>query len=386
MARPLRPLRLPAALALLAACAPSPAARDAATPSDLGPELAALDAAADTTADAALADAAEVGCAVGPRAGERRVLGVVLDIGPYRNRCDEGALSAALFTGPQSLDAFYRASSYGRLRFVGDVYRVAVPDQEGDCDEPRLVAWAEDAERQLAARGVDLSRYVSLTYSLPTRPGMRCGLAVTQARAQPRVFNRDGARCDYPNVYWHENAHALVFPGTEVGGLGHAAALLADGGVMFNGDRASVTGSTMDGAPFSGPERYYAGWLADSNVTRVARSGEFTLRDLAETTPEPQLLRVASPSDHPDADALYVSWRRSREGFEAARPMDYDGVSVHRFTPCPSDFGTGRGGRQVHTLLVGVLRQPGDRASDQGTTVTLVGTSDRSATVRVARP
>ena len=315
-------------------------------------------------------------CAVAARVGERRVLGILVDVGSTTNACDEGRLERALFSGPESLAAFYRAQSFDQLRFTGDVMRVSLPEITGDCDEAHLVRIAEAAEREAAARGHDPARYAAINYSLPSLVGTRCGLAVTMAGARPRVFNREGTRCDYPNVYWHENAHALVVPGTETGGIGHAGLLMADGRVMLNGDRSSVTGYTPGGSPFNAPERVYAGWLRAEQVHDVAAGGEHTLIDLADPGEGAKVLRVpvAAPvatGAGAEAEPLYLALRRRRDGFEAARPAEYDGVNVHRFTPCPSDYGTGQGGRQVHALLVGVLRAEGDILDHAGVRVTL---------------
>jgi hypothetical protein len=325
-------------------------------------------------------------CAVAPRTGERRVLGVVLDVGSSRNPCDEVAMRGVLFTRDDSLDAFYAAQSYGRLRFTGDAVRVALPESPGDCDEPHLAALAAAAEQAIAAMGLDAASYAAINYALPALGGARCGLAVTMASARPRVFVRDPSRCDYPNVYWHENAHALVAAGTESGGIGHAGLLTPDGQVMLNGDRSSVTGYTPGGAPFSAPERAYAGWLSAGETLAVTASGEHALDDLAAPRGARRLLRVGLKEDHPDAEALYVAYRRARDGFEAARPAEYDGVNVHRFSPCPSDYGTGRGGRQVHALLVGVLRQDGDSLEHAGVRLTLRRSDERTALVQVQLP
>ena len=176
-----------------------------------------------------------------------------------------------------------------------------------------------------------------------------------------------------------------MVPGTESGGVGHAALLTSDGGVMFNGDRSSVTGYTPGGSPFSGPERLYAGWLEDGEVRAVLASGEYELADLAGPPGTTRLLRVPLPGDHPDAAAIYLAWRRARDGFESARPAEYDGLNVHLFTPCPSDYGTGQGGRQVHALLVGVLGRDGQSLEHAGVRVTLLR-GGGSATVHVQTP
>lgn len=205
--------------------------------------------------------------------GPQRILVVLLTWGPQPFTREE--VQQAVF---QELDARYRSMSYGKVSLTGDVtpWLQAFPGPAG-CNLPPVRAAGTAAAR---AAGFDPAKYDRIVY---VHPNAGCPWSgVTQAAD---VFMNGTIA---PRFVTHELGHSF--------GLGHAN--LTDCkrhgcGALEYGDPYDTMGSGF--GDFSAQGKYELGWL--TRLSRVRRTGTYTLAAMERPSQRPQALVVTTAND-----------------------------------------------------------------------------------------
>jgi len=274
--------------------------------------------------------------------------------------CPPADIDGMMFTDSSGLSvaSLYRESSLGNVSLSGTVAGpYTVPFSASDqCD---IGAWADAADQQAAAAGLNPNGYAHKVYVMPPNSCQAAGYGtVGGSPSGAWIFT-----CDLRGVFAHELGHNL--------GMDHASTPDAEYGDST--DPMAYGSTRLRGV--NAPHREQLGWLAAQSVQHVSQSGLYTVSALAmdpATAPSPQALVIAKPDT---GENYYVAYRVA-EGFDNYIDGSYlDKLSVHRY----------RGdGSSTRTFLVAGL---GDGMSFDdtvnGITVTEVGHGPSEATVQV---
>jgi hypothetical protein len=237
--------------------------------------------------------------------GPQRILVALLTWGPEPFARDD--VRRIVF---DEVDAFYRRMSYGKVSLVGDVtpWLAAFPGPAG-CNLPTVRAAGRDA---LRLAGYNPAAYDRVVYVHPTVGCPWSG--VTQAAD---VF-LNGAVTTH--LVAHELGHSF--------GLAHAN--LTDCrrhgcGALEYGDPYDTMG-TGDG-DFSAQAKVGLGWL--TRVTRVKKSGTYTLAAIERTSTLPQAFVATTANDQ-----YWIEYRGEPARGDDGRVVADAGVIV-RVNPSP---------------------------------------------------
>jgi hypothetical protein len=231
--------------------------------------------------------------------------------------CSAGDVAATMFTGPAgtTVDDLYQETSFTAVSFAGSVRGPYVLQSTASsaCDP---FAWADEADAQAAAEGVDLQSFARKVYVLPTGTG--CGYAglANVGGTSTRAWI---LHCGLPDLYAHELGHNL--------GMGHAANATADYGDVS--DVMGLSGQKL--RQINAPHRHQMGWTSTARIVDVAGSGVYNLSSLqvsASQAPYPQILRISKP----DTEQYYYLSYRDAIGFDTNLGWSYrNKLSVHRY-------------------------------------------------------
>jgi chitodextrinase len=217
-----------------------------------------------------------------------------------------------LFTGAESLDAFYQAETGGRVSFSGiehpdgDFFGsyVLPGDKENCTDEP-----VEIAKQEAEDDGAPLEDYDHLLFVFP--PGNNCFNNVSNiawAERQGRISGYNGIPDDY-YIFAHEIGHNL--------GVGHANMIDChdnDGaqvavsdrcGVLEYGDPFDVMGHNLLPHNVYFLDSFNLGLVAEAQIQTVTHAGTFTIEPQVDPDAKVTMLRVPAIRDF---DGGVASW------------------------------------------------------------------------------
>jgi M6 family metalloprotease-like protein len=292
--------------------------------------------------------------------GDQKTLVIVANFRDESVTCSTSAINDAMFSDPNglSVDSLYRDNSLGKISFSGNVVGpYTVPFASTDtCD---ISAWADAADAEATATGVDLAGYAHKVYVMPANacPGAGFG-TVGGTPSGAWVF-----ACNLKGLFAHELGHNL--------GMDHASTPTAEYGDST--DPMAYGSTQLRG--MNAPHRQQLGWLGASSVQLVDQDGTYDLAPLARdpgTITAAQTIMIAKPDT---AENYYLSYRVP-EGFDSYIDGTYSGkLSVHRYR--------GDGSVSRSFLLAGL--RDGEQFTDQanGITVTLVSHDSAHATAQI---
>ena len=145
--------------------------------------------------------------------GEQKTIVLVADFNDTPVSCPIQVIEDLMFTDPegQSVNDLYRETSLDNVHFSGTVAGPYMIDYSSITDTCDVSAWAQAAEDEATANGINLEEYDRKVYVLPEQNSCNyVGLStVGGTPSRSWIF-----RCDMPDVFAHELGHSL--------GMGHA--------------------------------------------------------------------------------------------------------------------------------------------------------------------
>ena len=280
--------------------------------------------------------------------GERRVLAIMIDFLDRNQACTPAGLDDYL-SGPDGVTDYYAEVSNGRTTLTIDVHGVEHLPVTSACGEQDLLGWADAADAQTSAAGVDLESYDTLMYVLPDLRD--CSFA---GYGGPTRVWASASGCHGPFV--HELGHGY--------GASHAArysdAYGDNSDVMGRGGRVG----------FNAPHLEAMRFLPQANTAWVTSSGTYDLLASSEGLgATPSTIRIYKPDTY---EFYYLSYRVAT-GLDTALHAEFvDRVSVHRFA----------GGNANTQFLSALTDDESFQDLDNDITVTML--SHTSATARVS--
>lgn len=276
-------------------------------------------------------------------------------------------------TGP-SLDGYWREASYGKTSASGDVIGPLTLDQAYLCDQSLQL---QNAVLQAAlSRGIDLSLYKRVFIVLPSLQGgcffdglstLGCtSLAYGSQTLQASlawVLTDVATQSDpnyYPRVIAHEAGHGL--------GLNHSvseACLLVPIGppgdnsctVYQYGDRFSAMGAGL--GHYAASQKYYLGWLSDSDIFTVEGTANFYLAPLSSAGNAPKAARIRR---QPGANNWFWLETRQNTGIYESTLFDipFNGAIVRYEGTAPSSSVLDLSGSHLLDMTPPYTGGPGD--------------------------
>lgn len=236
-----------------------------------------------------------------------------------------------VFTGPASVDAYYREQSFGRVSFTGreradgDVFGWLTIGSPTDGCPYRT--WSTAARAAAQAEGVDLTGYKHVIYVFPYVGSCGWGGLGELPGDESWVNGSPSLR-----VIGHELGHNLGVHHANslrcVDGAGQGLALAEGESCVQSeyGDPFSIMGNSSN-RHVSAWHKAHLGWVAGAGVQTISATGTYAVWPLGWLTPGPQLLKIARG----DGSFLYVDfrlpYRASFETFSANAPA-VNGVTL----------------------------------------------------------
>jgi hypothetical protein len=332
------------------------------------------------------------GVAAAPELRAAVVLMVNLIDASASSRYTLAQLASAMWTGARNVDGLYQAASYDQMAFPPDTNGDGSADAFGpfnvsysaaSCD---YSAWANAADSQASAAGVNLSLYRHRVYVLPRYNELSCGwagLANVGCGTWCRAWIAEG---ESPMVYAHELGHNV--------GQAHAGTDPENDGVVNQeyGDLSDPMGISRAWHVFNAPHADQMRWFNafPGTIATVTANGVYDLRPMAVhplTTGGLRALKIAKP----DTGGFYYLSFRQAVGYDDSLASTYtQGVNVHRYagsgyalTSFVDSLATGESFQDaVNGLTVTQL----SRASDgsYATVQVAFGCAERAPTVTVS--
>jgi alpha-galactosidase-like protein len=285
-----------------------------------------------------------------------------------------------------SVNNFYRESSYGQTWLAGDVFGwYTLPISGATCDQNAIATYARQAA---TAAGINLSAYNRLVYAFPS---LSCG------------WTGWGTYGGSPSQAWINGSMSVRTVGHELGhnfGIYHARALDCGSDVIGStcstieyGDSWDILGQSGVVAHSHAAQKERLGWLGygiSPGLTIVQTSGTYWLDPYETIGSNPKALKILKSTDPTTGKKTwyYVEFRRpiGFDSFISSNSSLMNGVVVHTgtegysfdeylldMTPSTSSFSDG---------ALGVGRSYTD--PNVNVTITPVSVGDLGASVMVS--
>ncbi len=185
-------------------------------------------------------------------------------------------VSDALFTAPNSMNAFFKENSYGKTFFTGKIAGwYTVPFDNG----PYCIDGRNDALRLAEANGIhtkDYERWIFIHAEMPN-----CDPTAGEIGGNPSESSIEASLSLY--LYAHEVGHNM--------GLGHAHSLscgnksidlYSNCNVINYGDFLGSMGHNAGTSHLNVSQKLTMGWLDQNQVPEITQSGTYTIIPLAK--------------------------------------------------------------------------------------------------------
>ena len=223
------------------------------------------------------------------------------------------AAKDVVFAAPNSVNDYYRRSSYGSFSLggitdpTGDVYGW-VTISSAKASGCNYSTWSNEADAAVQATGVDLSAYDHIIYSFPSSNCSFGGIS-----QQPGRLSWNNGQL---STAWHEFGHNL--------GLSHANGYYCNDSFGFVTSISSACNSKeyadgfdIMGGPngrsnlrvLNGFHKEQLGWLGASNIQTVTASGDYTVNALEPMSSGVQLIKIPRTISHKTPlDYIYLEY------------------------------------------------------------------------------
>ena len=262
---------------------------------------------------------------------------------------------SAAFTDVRSINAFYTATSYGKIWLTGDVAGwFTIPyNEQGSCD---TTAWAAAAKNAATQAGFNLANYSKFVYIWPqnndstgvrsTCPPGFAPLGGSDVYINAYVYPNGTFNANYPNPSIRGLDHLIAIVAHEMGhsfGVHHANSLrCSDGKITVGGmctefeyaDFDDVMSSIGNVKEMNAPHRAALGWLDSSQIQDVSQDGIYMITPLEYNDSGVKALRITLPplcAGCGPAGYYYLSYRLPVGLFDSypAGIFANNGVSIH---------------------------------------------------------
>jgi hypothetical protein len=231
-----------------------------------------------------------------------------------------------------TVDSFYRESSYGQAWLAGDVFGwYTLPVSSATCDQNAIATYAKQAA---IAAGINLSAYNRLVYAFPT---LACG------------WTGWGTYGGNPSQAWINGSMSVRTVGHELGhgfGLYHARALDCGADVVGSncsiieyGDSWDILGQSGVVAHSHAAQKERLGWLGygiSPGLTVVQSSGTYWLDPYETLGSNPKAIKILKSTDPTTGKKTwyYVEFRRpiGFDSFISSNSSVMNGLVVHTGT------------------------------------------------------
>jgi alpha-galactosidase-like protein len=231
-----------------------------------------------------------------------------------------------------SVDSFYRESSYGQTWLAGDVFGwYTLPISSATCDQNAIATYAKQAA---IAAGVNVSAYNRLVYAFPS---LSCG------------WTGWGTYGGNPSQAWINGSMSVRTVGHELGhgfGLYHARALDCGADIVGSncsiieyGDSWDILGQAGVVAHSHAAQKERLGWLGygiSPGLTLVQSSGTYWLDPYETLGSNPKAMKILKSTDATTGKKTwyYVEFRRpiGFDSFISSNSSVMNGVVVHTGT------------------------------------------------------
>lgn len=247
---------------------------------------------------------------------ERKTIVLMTDFNDATVSCSTQDIENTMFTDPngQSINDLYKETSLNKVQFTGTVtgpYMINYSSTD-TCD---VYAFAQAADEQAMANGIDLSQYNHKVYILPKQNS--CGWYGTGTLGGTPSKSWI-TQCDMPDVIAHELGHNL--------GMGHAGT--PTGTYSDSSDIMGYSGLAL--RQINAPHQEQMGWRDPQQIIEINSSGTYNIAPLesdASNASAPQILKIRKPDT---AEWYYLSYRQP-VGFDASISTNYfSGLSIHQ--------------------------------------------------------
>lgn len=247
-------------------------------------------------------------------------------------------IRAGAFDGATSADGLFNESSFGKLRFQGDVFDWLQIPNPGDCGS---IGWiASLAQQAASAAGIDLTGYDHLSYYVGEQSDPTCWWAGFGEVGTPAFPAQQ--------TWYHASWSAYVFAHEWGHNLGNwHAHSYSCGSPIAPQQRCELTDEYGDvfepmglgNTQFGAYHKAAQGWFTGCNLVTTPRTGVFTLSPIESSTTGVQAVRLPlSPALCPVPGSTqgcfyYLESRRPIGAFDGAEPYASspmkDGILIH---------------------------------------------------------
>ncbi len=226
--------------------------------------------------------------------------------------CSQASLSSTVFGAANSVDTWYKETSFGKARFAGlTIPPVTISAQSQSCDGSAPDVWANEADAAAQLAGYNVSQYAHRVYIIPD--SINCPWIGRAFMPGTRAWVR---WCDFLPTYTHELGHNL--------GMHHAR----QGGDEY-GDSSDTMGISLHN--LNAPHMVQMNYTPAAKVQAVNVGGTFNIAPLLTVpsqTSLPQILTIRVPGS---ASLRYFISFRATTGLSAGLPAPYaNRINIHR--------------------------------------------------------